>query len=172
MCTAINKCFLLHCDPIMKAAGYCCAQKLTFTALPLCCYGKTTCTINVGAFYYMYQNTASGPMDGLNVGNDKIFYCEKCFGDAKGSEIAPNDGASGAQKISKSKFHKKRNNEKDPETFLTCSDCGRKSHEICVLHKKELYQEKYTCEHCLKAKKAKRKDNVFTASKLPECTLR
>ena len=172
MCTALNKCFLQHCDPIMKQAGYCCAQKLTFTPLPLCCYGKTTCTINVGAYYYMYQNTASGPMDGMNLGSDKIFYCEKCFGDAKGSEIAPNDGAGGAQKISKSKFHKKRNNEKDPETFLTCLDCGRKSHEICVLHKKEIYQEKYTCEHCLKAKKSKRKDNVFTASKLPECKLR
>ena len=70
----------LSSEPHVLTSGYCCAQKLTFTALPLCCYGKTTCTINVGAFYYMYQNTASGPMDGLNVGNDKIFYCEKCFG--------------------------------------------------------------------------------------------
>ena len=168
MCTALNKCFLAACDPVMKKAGYCCAQKLTFTALPLCCYGKTTCTINVGAYYYVHQNTASGPMDGLNVGNDKIFYCEKCFTDARGNEIGSDSG----QKIPKTKFTRKRNDEKDPEVMLACTDCGRKSHEICVLHKKEIFQEKYTCEHCLRAKKSKRKENIFTASKLPECTLR
>ena len=71
MSTNLSKEFLKHCEPVMKKAGFCCAKKLTFTPLPLCCYGKTTCTINVGAYYHVYKN------QGNNFGvetNDKIYY--------------------------------------------------------------------------------------------------
>lgn len=71
MSTALSKEFMKCCEPVMKRAGFCCAKKLTFTPLPLCCYGKTTCTINVGAYYHVYKN------QGNNFGvetNDKIYY--------------------------------------------------------------------------------------------------
>ena len=64
-------------------------QSLTWTALPLCCFGKTTCTISVGSWYYCYENDGtSGQSIPMNVPgpqfSEKIYYCEKCFGDGKG----------------------------------------------------------------------------------------
>ena len=101
----------------------------------------------------------------------KLDKSEKCFQDAKGNEIAASDGASG-QKIPKTKFERKRNDDKDPEPLIACIECGRKNHEICVLHRPEIYKEKFTCEMCLKAKNGSRKENKFTAKTLPECSLR
>ena len=166
MCTALSKEFLSVGDPVMKDAGLCCAKKLNFTALPLCCYGKATCTITVGGVYFVHKTSASK----LGVDTpEKIYYCEKCFNDAKGNEVA---GPDGQQKIPKEKFHKKRNDEKDPEPFLTCAECAVKNHEICVLYKKDIYKEAFVCDRCLNKNGKKRKDNKFTAKYLPECTLR
>ena len=85
MCTKLSEEFIRLADPAMRRAGFCCARKYNFTPLPLCCFGKATCTINVGATYYCYE-TNSRQEIGIT-SNDKIYYCEKCFTEAKGDSI-------------------------------------------------------------------------------------
>nr|NVI75997.1 nejire [Cucujiformia] len=51
------------------------------------------------------------------------------------------------------------------EAFVHCADCGRKLHQICVLHNENIWPQGFTCEDCLK-KGQKRKDNKFNAKKL------
>ena len=177
MCSKLADEFKLVADPVMRRAGFCCAQKLNFTPLPLCCFGKPTCTINVGAIYYCYESNNQKQL-GMAGTNDKTYYCEKCFLEAKGSSISTNEDSTGAtgsntaggNSIAKDKFVKKKNDEKEQEQFINCKSCGRKNHEICVLHKKEIWKE-FVCDKCLSAQKKKKKENRFVAAKLPECEL-
>ena len=172
MCTKLAEEFQRIADPAMRRAGFCCAQKLNFTPLPLCCFGKATCTINVGAVYFCYEPGTQ--KNQLGIASDKIYYCEKCFSESKGTHMSTSEDNPGAttntQPISKEKFIRKKNDEKDPEQFLNCKQCGRQNHEICVLHKKEIWKE-FICDKCLQATSKKRKENRFTASRLPECAL-
>ena len=171
MCSKLAEEFQRIADPAMRRAGFCCAQKLNFTPLPLCCFGKATCTINVGGVYYCYES--GNQKNQLGIASDKIYYCEKCFQESKGSHMSTSEDNPGAatntQPIPKDKFIRKKNDEKDPEQFLNCKMCGRQNHEICVLHKKEIWKE-FICEKCQQTSK-KRKENKFTASRLPECQL-
>lgn len=38
------------------------------------------------------------------------------------------------RKISKGQFSKLKNDQLDYEPFVECDECGRKMHQICVLH--------------------------------------
>lgn len=38
------------------------------------------------------------------------------------------------RKISKTQFNKMKNDQLDYEPFVECDECGRKMHQICVLH--------------------------------------
>lgn len=171
MCSKLAEEFQRLADPAMRRAGFCCSKKLNFTPLPLCCFGKATCTINVGAIYYCYESNTQNNQ--LGIANEKIYYCEKCFLESKGNSISTcedTSGASNTQPIPKEKFVRKKNDEKESEQFLNCKQCGRKNHEICVLHKKEIWKE-FVCDKCLQLTNKKRKENRFTASRLPECSL-
>ena len=53
---------------------------------------------------------------------------------------------------------------------MHCKLCNRKNHQICVLHKKEIWKE-FQCYKCLESQRKKRKENRFTAKNLPECAL-
>ena len=67
------------------------------------------------------------------------------------------------RKIKKNEFKKTKNNELEPEPFVTCSDCGRKLHQVCVLHMDSIWPNGYTCDNCHKNHNTKRKENRYTA---------
>ena len=57
------------------------------------------------------------------------------------------------------------------ESLVTCNDCGRKLHQVCVLHLDQIWPAGFVCDGCHKAKNTKRKENKFTAKKLPPTKL-
>lgn len=64
-----------------------------------------------------------------------------------------------------------KNDHLEQEPFVLCMDCGRKQHQICVLHHDQIWPQGFCCDNCLKKKGAKRKDNKFSAKKLPTSKL-
>lgn len=64
-----------------------------------------------------------------------------------------------------------KNDHLEQEPFVICMDCGRKQHQICVLHHDQIWPQGFCCENCLKQKAAKRKENKFSAKKLPTSKL-
>jgi hypothetical protein len=50
--------------------------------------------------------------------------------------------------------------------FVTCVDCGRKLHQICVQYNVDIWPDDFVCDNCLKEKDAKRKENKFTAKRM------
>lgn len=80
-------------------------------------------------------------------------------------------GPSGTQTIAKKEFIELKNDHLDKEPFIDCRDCGRKLHQICVVHLDVIWPEGYTCDACLKAQAKKRKENRFTAKRLPQSKL-
>lgn len=82
-----------------------------------------------------------------------------------GDSLGLDTGVSGVQNIPKSQFNELKNDHLDIEPFIDCRDCGRKLHQICVVHMDSIWPEGYTCDPCLKAKAKKRKDNRFTAKR-------
>lgn len=59
-----------------------------------------------------------------------------------------------------------KNDHLEVEQFVLCNDCGRKLHQICVLHSENIWPSGYTCDECHKKKGTKRKDNKFNAKRL------
>ncbi|XP_006825042.2 CREB-binding protein-like [Saccoglossus kowalevskii] len=59
-----------------------------------------------------------------------------------------------------------KNDNLDLEPFLDCLECGRKLHQICVLHNETIWPEGFTCDGCLKARGMKRKENKFCSKRL------
>lgn len=108
--------------------------------------------------------------------NHRITYCLKCFQDIMGDTVTVGDAlgpdpANTTQTIAKNQFTELKNDHLDLEPFIDCRECGRKLHEICVVHFSSIWPEGYTCEGCLKAKSKKRKENRFTAKRLPTSKL-
>lgn len=64
-----------------------------------------------------------------------------------------------------------KNDHLEQEPFVVCMDCGRKQHQICVLHHDQIWPQGFCCDNCLKMKGAKRKENKFCAKKLPTSKL-
>ena len=68
------------------------------------------------------------------------------------------------------------------EPFVECTDCGRKVHQVCVLHFEAIWREyvsslkilnysndfcvRFKCEACHKSAGTTRKENRFTAKRL------
>lgn len=119
----------------MQSLGYCCGRKYVFQPQILCCYGKQLCTIPRDAKYMSYQN--------------RYTYCLKCFSDIAGDVVTVGDGlgldpaTSGTQTIPKNQFVECKNDHLDVEPFIDCKDCGRKLHQICVLHLDQIWPEGY-----------------------------
>uniref|UniRef100_A0A672QN56 histone acetyltransferase n=1 Tax=Sinocyclocheilus grahami TaxID=75366 RepID=A0A672QN56_SINGR len=120
-CSKLAEVFEQEIDPIMQSLGYCCGRKYEFSPQTLCCYGKQLCTIPRDGTYYSYQN--------------RYHFCEKCFNEIQGDSVTLGDDPAQPQTmISKDQFERKKNDTLDPEPFVECKDCGRKMHQICVLH--------------------------------------
>ncbi|XP_058875041.1 histone acetyltransferase p300 isoform X3 [Acipenser ruthenus] len=160
-CSKLAEVFEQDIDPVMQGLGYCCGRKLEFSPQTLCCYGKQLCTIPRDAAYFSYQN--------------RYHFCEKCFNEIPGETVALGDDPSQTQTtIGKDQFEKKKNDTLDPELLVECTDCGRKMHQICVLHNETIWPAGFTCDNCLKKAGKTRKENKYAARskwRLPQTKL-
>uniref|UniRef100_A0A672HQL3 histone acetyltransferase n=1 Tax=Salarias fasciatus TaxID=181472 RepID=A0A672HQL3_SALFA len=157
-CTKLAEVFESEIDPVMQGLGYCCGRKYEFSPQTLCCYGKQLCTISRDGTYYSYQN--------------RYHFCEKCFNEIQGNSVTLGDDPAQSQTmISKDQFEKKKNDMLDSEPFVECKDCGRKMHQICVLHYDVIWPSGFICDNCLKKSNKTRKDNKFSARRLQSTRL-
>ncbi|XP_067353867.1 CREB-binding protein isoform X2 [Channa argus] len=157
-CSKLAEVFESEIDPVMQGLGYCCGRKYEFSPQTLCCYGKQLCTIPTGGTYYSYQN--------------RYHFCEKCFNEIQGESVTLGDDPAQPQTmISKDQFERKKNDVLDPEPFVECKDCGRKMHQICVLHYEVIWPSGFICDNCLKKSGKTRKENKFTAKRLQSTRL-
>ncbi|KAF5888881.1 histone acetyltransferase [Clarias magur] len=157
-CSKLAEVFEQEIDPVMQGLGFCCGRKLEFSPQTLCCYGKQLCTIPRDAAYFSYQN--------------RYHFCEKCFNEIQGENVSLSDDPTQPQTaINKDQFEKKKNDTLDPELFVECSDCGRKMHQICVLHNETIWPLGFVCDGCLKSCNKTRKENKYTAKRLPQTKL-
>jgi len=153
-CTKLSEVFEQEIDPVMQSLGYCCGRKYTFNPQVLCCYGKQLCTIPRDAKYYSFQN--------------RYTFCQKCFNDIPGDTVTLGDDPTQPQTaIKKDQFKEMKNDHLELEPFVECQDCGRKLHQICVLHMESIWPQGFVCDNCLKKRGTKRKDNKFNAKRLP-----
>uniref|UniRef100_A0A671QFD0 histone acetyltransferase n=1 Tax=Sinocyclocheilus anshuiensis TaxID=1608454 RepID=A0A671QFD0_9TELE len=139
-CSKLAEVFEQEIDPVMQSLGYCCGRKYEFSPQTLCCYGKQLCTIPRDGTYYSYQN--------------RYHFCEKCFNEIQGDMIVHLF------------FERKKNDTLDPEPFVECKDCGRKMHQICVLHYEVIWPSGFICDNCLKKSGKTRKESKFSAKRL------
>ncbi|XP_033976318.1 CREB-binding protein isoform X2 [Trematomus bernacchii] len=157
-CSKLAEVFESEIDPVMQLLGYCCGRKYEFSPQTLCCYGKQLCTIPTGGTYYSYQN--------------RYHFCEKCFNEIQGESVTLGDDPAQPQtRISKDQFERKKNDVLDSEPFVECKDCGRKMHQICVLHYDTIWPSGFICDNCLKKSAKTRKDNKFSAKRLQSTRL-
>ncbi|KAF7647120.1 hypothetical protein LDENG_00177250 [Lucifuga dentata] len=157
-CSKLAEVFEQEIDPVMQSLGYCCGRKLEFSPQTLCCYGKQLCTIPRDAAYFSYQN--------------RYHFCEKCFNEIQGETVSLGDDPTQPQaSISKDQFEKKKNDTLDPELLVECMDCGRRMHQICVLHHDTIWPSGFVCDGCLKKTNKTRKENKYSAKRLPQTRL-
>uniref|UniRef100_A0A8C2YWG5 histone acetyltransferase n=1 Tax=Cyclopterus lumpus TaxID=8103 RepID=A0A8C2YWG5_CYCLU len=161
-CSKLAEVFESEIDPVMQGLGYCCGRKYEFSPQTLCCYGKQLCTIPTGGTYYSYQNRYK-----------RLYhFCEKCFNEIQGESVTLGDDPAQPQTmISKDQFERKKNDVLDSEPFVECKDCGRKMHQICVLHYEVIWPSGFICENCLKKSAKTRKENKFSAKRLQSTRL-
>ncbi|XP_077414693.1 histone acetyltransferase p300 isoform X5 [Vanacampus margaritifer] len=157
-CSKLAEVFETEIDPVMQGLGYCCGRKFEFSPQTLCCYGKQLCTIQRDAAYFSYQN--------------RYHFCEKCFNEIQGESVSLGDDPSQPQtSINKDQFQRKKNDTLDPELLVECTDCGRKMHQICVLHNETIWPSGFVCDNCLKMANKTRKENKYAAKRLPQTKL-
>ncbi|XP_068610300.1 histone acetyltransferase p300 [Brachionichthys hirsutus] len=157
-CSKLAEVFEQEIDPVMQSLGYCCGRKLEFSPQTLCCYGKQLCTIPRDAAYFSYQN--------------RYHFCEKCFNEIQGETVSLGDDPTQPQtSINKDQFEKKKNDTLDPELLVECMDCGRRMHQICVLHNGTIWPSGFICDACLKKANKARKENKYSAKRLPQTKL-
>uniref|UniRef100_A0A671QHD5 histone acetyltransferase n=1 Tax=Sinocyclocheilus anshuiensis TaxID=1608454 RepID=A0A671QHD5_9TELE len=152
-CSKLAEVFEQEIDPVMQSLGYCCGRKYEFSPQTLCCYGKQLCTI---------------PRDGKFIlCVYRYHFCEKCFNEIQGDSVTLGDDPAQPQTmISKDQFERKKNDTLDPEPFVECKDCGRKMHQICVLHYEVIWPSGFICDNCLKKSGKTRKESKFSAKRL------
>ena len=122
------------------------------------------CTIPRDGVYYLYNNTdQSRP----NANCDKYTYCLKCFEGIKNDTVPIGDDPSQTLfEVKKSLFTQKKNDHEEPEAYVQCDECGRKSHQICALYMEQIFC-KFVCDTCTREKKLPvKRDNRYTSSKL------
>ncbi|XP_065566300.1 CREB-binding protein-like [Artemia franciscana] len=157
-CTKLSEVFEQEIDPVMQSLGYCCGRKYTFSPQVLYCYGAQICAIPWDAKYFSYQN--------------RYTYCIKCFNKIQGDVVTiGNDPSQPSMTVQKSEFVEMKNDVQELEQWVNCSDCGRKLHKICVLHFEAIWTSGFTCDNCLKLRNDKRKENRFSARRLPTTSL-
>jgi len=161
-CSKLAEVFEAEIDPVMQGLGFCCGRKHTYCPQTLCCYGQQLCTISRDAKYYFYENKNPTP----SLFSDKYTFCEKCFTEIPGETVGLGDDPSQPQThIPKDQFKTAKNDVLELEPFVECTDCGRKVHQVCVLHFENIWRE-FKCDGCHKTTGTSRKENRFTAKRL------
>ncbi|CAL8088588.1 unnamed protein product [Calicophoron daubneyi] len=163
MCTKLAELFQSRIDQVMQAMGFCCGQDYEYQPQGLYCASANLCTINRDANYYVYLNNDK---QSTGLVCDKYYQCEKCFNDA-GDVIILSDEPNQSVPIQKDLFEKRKNNVKEKEEYVICNECGRRWHKVCALHMNEIWPTGFVCPGCLRERGLKRKQNRFTAKKLP-----
>ncbi|KAF7989107.1 hypothetical protein HCN44_007417 [Aphidius gifuensis] len=141
--------------PVMTSLGYCCAKSYKYNYDNLICCAKEHCKIKANGIYYIY--------------NDYII-CNNCYTNIKNTTIDLIDSKLMSNKITINKniFIKKYHNNSIRELFVTCDDCGKRLHQICVCKIDSIINTSYTCDNCSKKKNMEiNKVNNFTANNLP-----
>uniref|UniRef100_A0AA85KJY4 histone acetyltransferase n=1 Tax=Trichobilharzia regenti TaxID=157069 RepID=A0AA85KJY4_TRIRE len=162
MCTKLAELFQSRIDQVMQAMGFCCGQDYEYQPQGLYCSSPNLCTINRDATYFVYLNNDKQ----IGLVCDKYYQCEKCFSEA-GDVIILADEPNQSIPIKRELFEKRKNNVKEKEEFVICVECGRKWHKVCALHMNEIWPSGFVCPGCLRERGMKRKENRFTAKKLP-----
>ncbi|KAK5905615.1 hypothetical protein CgunFtcFv8_001560 [Champsocephalus gunnari] len=174
-CSKLAEVFEQEIDPVMQSLGYCCGRKLEFSPQTLCCYGKQLCTIPRDAAYFSYQNSSrriTPKLSRLINITTGYHFCEKCFNEIQGDTVSLGDDPTQPQtSINKEQFEKKKNDTLDPELLVECLDCGRRMHQICVLHHETIWPSGFVCDGCLKKTNKTRKENKYSAKRLPQTKL-
>ncbi|OAF69758.1 hypothetical protein A3Q56_02475 [Intoshia linei] len=142
--TKLSELFLPDANLIMRSMGLCCGRYYVYYAKALGCTGKSGCVIPRNGMYFTYDN--------------RIHYCEKCYNDISLSYITYEDEStsvnalikSNIQKIEKTEFVRKKNDNVEPEVMVTCSVCDRKLHQNCVLYSELITSELFVCDFCVK----------------------
>jgi len=166
-CTKLCEVFEAEIDPVMQGLGFCCGKKHTYSPNTMCCYGQQLCTIARDCKYFYFENKNPTP----SLFSDKYTFCDKCFADIPGDSVGLGDDPSQPQTmVKKEEFKSTKNDVLELEPFVTCTDCGRKLHQVCVLHFDMIWKE-FKCEGCHKAAGTKKKENRFTAKKLQQTRL-
>lgn len=75
----------------------------------------------------------------------------KCFSEIPGDTVTIGDGlgldsGTGTQTIPKNQFIECKNDHLDLEPLVECKECGRKLHQICVLHLDSVWPEGYVAK--------------------------
>lgn len=71
----------------------------------------------------------------------------KCFSEIPGDTVTVGDilgldpTSTATQTIPKDQFAESKNDHLDLEPFVECKDCGRKQHQVCVLHLDPIWPE-------------------------------
>jgi E1A/CREB-binding protein len=131
-CSKLCQIFEHEIDLAMQTLGYCCGQKYTFNPRTLYCCNSTTCAIPRDAEYFIHQNK-----------NLKL--CYNCYSIP---ETFGNIDPSRPSVDVKEDFVKVKNDVLEMEPFVTCVDCSRKLHKVCVLHDKNIWKHGFTCDNC------------------------
>ncbi|KAK0417727.1 hypothetical protein QR680_013172 [Steinernema hermaphroditum] len=161
--------FVEQINPAMRALGYCCGERLSYTPLALFCYGQAMCTIARDQKYHCYEHCSN--QFGI-INSEKYVYCKKCFDNLPEEGINLSDNPADVNNfIPKSKFQELKNDKIDYEPFEICKRCHRRWHRICALHYKKVTSEGFVCDNCRREKQIVKGENKFTAKKLPHCIL-
>ncbi|TPP62652.1 CREB-binding protein 1 (SmCBP1), partial [Fasciola gigantica] len=163
MCTKLAELFQSRIDQVMQAMGFCCGQDYEYQPQGLYCSSANLCTINRDSNYYVFFNNDK---QSTGLVCDKYYQCEKCFDEA-GDSVILSDEPNQSVSISKDLFERRKNNVKEKEENVTCNECGRRWHKVCALHMNEIWPTGFVCAGCLRERGLRRKENRFSAKKLP-----
>lgn len=103
--------------------------------------------------------------------SNRYTFCQKCFNDIPGDTVTLGDDPIQSSQIKKSEFTEMKNDHLELEPFVDCLECGRKLHQICVLHLDTIWPGGFVCDNCLRKKGERRKENKFNAKRLPQTKL-
>lgn len=127
----LSKIFYTEAHPVMQRLDYCCGTLHQFGPQLLFCHGTTAeryCQITIGAKYKCYQ--------------DQYSFCIPCFNKIQGeyvhlqSLLCENirENLSAQPPVKKTDFIDCSNDVWHYESFIQCTQCSRRVHQICELY--------------------------------------
>lgn len=126
----LSKIWNLEVNTVMTKLKYCCGHLHKFGPQLLFCHGTTVdryCQIAIGAKYKCYQ--------------DQYSFCLPCFNKIDSDQVTIQNLSCETARmklpthpLKKSQFADQTNDQWQYETFLQCTQCTRRVHQICSLY--------------------------------------